>query len=114
VVGAEVERLLDQLAAAVAERVVATLAAEHPPTPRAEDEWRLVDETTAAGLLGRSPRWLRERRKRGTLSYVRLDGGRPMYRLEDLKAFAAAKLVPAATEVDGRHLRAVDDDERRS
>jgi hypothetical protein len=112
-VGAELERLIDCLVDRVAERVVARLSEEQPPAPATEPEWRLVDETTAAALLGRSPRWLRERRKRGSIGYVRLDGGRPMYRLEDLQAFADSKLVPAAAERDGGYLRAVADEELR-
>ncbi len=110
---AHLEPFLAGLVDAIAAEVAARLTDARPTTPAAELEWRLVDEATAAGLLGRSPRWLRERRKRGSISYVRLDGGRSMYRLEDLQAFADSKLVRAASGLEGHHLQAVAGEELR-
>lgn len=52
------------------------------------EPWRLLTLDEAAKRLGRSPRWLRERKEQ--VGYVRLDGGALTFRLEDLQAFAAA------------------------
>jgi hypothetical protein len=112
-VSADLERLLVGFTDAIAQRVASRLAEELPPSPAVEPEWRLVDETTAAALLGRSPRWLRERRRAGALPWIKLDGRGAMYDVDDLRAFAAARRVPSAAELDGRHLQAVEFKELR-
>jgi hypothetical protein len=78
--------------------------------PQAEVEpWRLLTLDEAAERLSRSPRWVRQRKE--TIGYVRLDGGALGFRLEDLQAFAADRVVSLADRSEssgnGRSLRSV-------
>jgi excisionase family DNA binding protein len=91
--------LTEQLVAALAEelvpRLALELAAQLPPLPAAEP-WHLLDLEQAAERLGRSTRWVRERAKRGDLPFVRLDGGRLAFELDDLREFARDRRIPLA------------------
>jgi hypothetical protein len=91
--------LTEQLVAALAEelvpRLALELAAQLPPPPAAEP-WHLLDLEQAAERLGRSTRWVRERAKRGDLPFVRLDGGRLAFELDDLREFARDRRIPLA------------------
>jgi excisionase family DNA binding protein len=104
-------QVVDELAAAVASRVAAELAAAGLSGERSVGEpWRLLPLEEAASRLGRSERWVRERVRRGELVSVRPDGGRLMFELEDLRAFAAARRVAPAENgaARGRRARAVE------
>jgi hypothetical protein len=81
------EKLAEAISALVSE------ALSKIDIPTAGEEWRLLTAAEAGQRLGRSESWIRERTARGDLDYVRLDGGRRMYRLEDVEAFAAAHVV---------------------
>jgi hypothetical protein len=73
-----------------------------PPVGTSQPEvepWRLLTLDEAAERLGRSPRWVRQRKE--AIGYVRLDGGALAFRLEELQAFAAERVV------GGRRLREV-------
>lgn len=88
--------LLEQLVATLAEelapRLALELAAQLPPPP-ASKTWSLLDLEQAAARLGRSPRWVRERAKRGDLPFVKLDGGALAFELDDLRAYASDRRV---------------------
>jgi Helix-turn-helix domain len=91
--------LLDVLLDRVVERLVPPIAAELAALPKAEPEgepWRLLTAEDAAARLGRSARWVRERAKRGDLPFVRLDGGALAFEIDDVRAFAQARRIPAA------------------
>jgi hypothetical protein len=92
--------LIEQLAAAFADELAPRITAQvAAPEAQAEVEpWRLLTLAEAAGRLGRSERWLRERKEQ--IGYVRLDGGALAFRLEELQAFAAERVVggPAVRE----------------
>ena len=66
--------------------------------------------------LGRSERWIRERVKRLELPCIRLDGGALAFDVDDLRAFARARRVPASNdeEAPARRLAAVGEDWWRS
>jgi Helix-turn-helix domain len=90
---------LDVLLDLVVERLVPSIAAELAALPKAEPEtepWRLLTVEDVAARLGRSARWVRDRAKRGDLPFVRLDGGALAFEIEDVRAFAQARRVPAA------------------
>lgn len=93
------EGLVELLAETVAPRVAAELAGGERAEPVDGELWRLLGVEEAAGRLGRSSRWVRERAKRGELPFVRLDGGALAFELEDLRAFAEARRV--AVEAPG-------------
>jgi excisionase family DNA binding protein len=89
---------LDVLLDLVVERLVSPIAAELAALPRAEPEaeaWHLLTVQEVAARLGRSARWVRERAKRGDLPFVRLDGGALAFEIDDVRAFAQARRVPA-------------------
>lgn len=92
----DLEALVEALAVELAPRVAAELTSlkdgEHEPV---EEPWRLLNLEEAAARLGRSPRWVREQVKRGNLPRVRLDGAALAFDLDDLRAFAAARRIPA-------------------
>jgi hypothetical protein len=97
--------LLGQLAAAFADelapRIAAQLADNIPPAGgSAVEPWRLLTLAEAAERLGRSERWLRERKEQ--VGYIRLDGGALAFRLEELQAFAAARVVGGPSAVERR------------
>ena len=92
------EQLVAALAEELAPRLAAELAAQLPPPPAAEP-WHLLDLEQAADRLGRSPRWVRERAKRGDLPFVRLDGGRLAFELDDLREFARERRIPLAVRL---------------
>lgn len=81
--------LVEAIAERAAELVWERLRAEHAGADRGEE---LLDERQAAAALGISPRWLRDRRARGAVPYVKL-GRRVLYRRCDLAAFAEQRLV---------------------
>jgi hypothetical protein len=92
------EQLIAALAEELAPRIAAELASQLPPPPAAEP-WHLLDLEEAAGRLGRSTRWVRDRAKRGDLPFVRLDGGRLAFELDDLRAFARDRRIPLAARL---------------
>lgn len=87
-------RLLDQLVEEIASRV-AELVAGQFELPEVAEPWRLLTVEEAAERLGRSVRTVSKWMKSGSLPHVRLDS-RPMFDLDDLRAFAAARRVSAA------------------
>jgi hypothetical protein len=82
--------LLELIAAELAPRLAADLAGQAAHREEAEP-WRLLTLEEAAARLGRSTRWLRDRKEQ--IGYVRLDGGALSFRLEDLQAFAEQRRV---------------------
>ena len=84
--------LLELFHARLVEEATAGVLAELGPLSPPEPD-RLLTAQDVAEYLGRSPRWVRERRARGDLAYIRLDGGAAMYRMEDVLAFVAARRV---------------------
>ena len=94
-------QLLEQLIAAVADSLAPRLADELAPrivewlavpvTQPKVELWRLLTLAEAAERLGRSERWLRERKEQ--VGYVRLDGGALGFQLQDLQAYAAERIV---------------------
>jgi hypothetical protein len=84
---------LEQLAAAFADELAPRIAAQLA-APEAQPEvepWRLLTLAEAAERLGRSERWVRQHKD--AIGHVRLDGGALAFRLEDLQAFAAERVV---------------------
>jgi hypothetical protein len=92
--------LFEQLTAAFADELAPRIAAQlaGPEAQHEVEPWRLLTLDEASERLGRSPRWLRERKEQ--IGYVRLDGGALAFRLEELQAFAAERVVggPAVRE----------------
>jgi hypothetical protein len=82
--------LLEAVIDEIAERVAARL--ELAPEP-ADEPWHLLNLEEAAGRLGRSTRWVRDRVKVGELAFVRLDGGALAFELDDLRAFVEERRV---------------------
>jgi hypothetical protein len=93
-----IEQLIGALAEELAPRIAAEVAAQLPPPPAAEP-WHLLDLEEAADRIGRSTRWVRERAKRGDLPFVRLDGGRLAFELDDLRVFARDRRIPLAARL---------------
>jgi hypothetical protein len=93
-------QIVDEIAAAVAERVVREMRSEPVGTTATLAEWRLLTTEEVAGCLGRSTRWVRERAKAGDLPWIRLDSGPLAFRPEDVQAFAASRRVPALAECE--------------
>jgi hypothetical protein len=89
-----VDEIVEEIATAVADRVVLALASE-PAWTTPVSEWRLLTTEDASRALNRSTRWIRQRAKSGDLPWVRLDEGPLAFRLEDLQACAASRRVPA-------------------
>jgi hypothetical protein len=88
--------VVEQLVAAVVDELAPRIAAELAacaPAAEVSEPWRLYDLEEAAGMFGRSTRWVRDRAKRGELPFVRLDGGALAFELADLQAFARARRV---------------------
>jgi hypothetical protein len=90
-----VEQFVAALVEQLAPRIAAELAASMPASGEVSEPWRLYDLEEAAGMFGRSTRWVRERVKRGDLPFVKLDGGALAFELEDLQAFARARRIAA-------------------
>jgi excisionase family DNA binding protein len=88
------DALVEELAEEITARVVEALRAK-PVTQVEPEGWCLLTTEEAADRLGRSERWVRARVKDGTLPWIRLDEGPLRFRLEDLRAFAAERRVPA-------------------
>jgi hypothetical protein len=84
--------LLELVMAELVERVASRLAELQPASAETEP-WRLLTSRETAARFGRSERWLRERVRLGEIAVVRLDGGGPMFALEDVRAFAAAHRI---------------------
>ena len=64
------------------------------PVNLAEDD-RLLNETTAAGMLGVSSRTLQRHRSAGTgPAWIRIGKSRLAYRLSDVRAWSGSALVP--------------------
>jgi hypothetical protein len=102
--------LVDELAPRLAAEIVGRRASGEDVT--LADAWRLLTLDETADRLGRSPRWVRQRKEQ--IGYVRLDGGALAFRLEDLQAFAAERIVGGRALADrsegaggGRSLHAV-------
>jgi hypothetical protein len=87
--------LLELVLADLVERVASRLA-ELQPAHVESEPWRLLTSAEAACCFGRSERWLRDRVRKGEIAVVRLDGGAPMFALEDVQAFAAAHRIGGA------------------
>ena len=95
------DRVFTELADEVAARVLAQL--DQTATPAAEPEsWRLLSVAEAAERIGRSPRWVRDRAKRGELPRIRLDGGALAFDIDDLRAFAEARRVALSDSASER------------
>jgi hypothetical protein len=101
VVSERLSALLDELADELAERVCVRLAGQLPAAAAGEP-WRLLTLAEAAGRLGRSTRWVRERVKTGELASVRLDGGAFAFLPDDLEAFAGSRRVAAGEPAERR------------
>jgi hypothetical protein len=86
-------QLFEQLAALFAAELAPRIAAELADRePQGEVEpWCLLTLAEAAERLGRSERWVRQRKD--AIGHVRLDGGALAFRLEDLQTFAAERVV---------------------
>jgi hypothetical protein len=87
------EQIVEEIAGAVADRVVRALATE--PVSTTASEWQLLSTEEVSTALNRSTRWVREKARSGELPWVRLDSGPLSFRLEDVQAFAASRRVPA-------------------
>jgi hypothetical protein len=87
--------LLELVLAELVERVASRVVELQPGRVESEP-WRLLTSAEAAACFGRSERWLRDRVRKGEIAVVRLDAGRPMFALEDLRAFAAAHRIGGA------------------
>lgn len=85
--------LVDELAP----RVAAELAERLSP-PAAAEPWRLVGVDAVAAALGRSRRWVHGAVKERGLPFVRLDGGALAFDLEDVRAWALDRRVPAVED----------------
>jgi helix-turn-helix protein len=110
-----VDSLVDEVAEKVARRL-AGLAHARADGAADGDGWHLLDVDEVATRLGRSPRWVRDRARRGDLPHVRLDGGALAFLLADVVGFAEARriacspLAPvsdplSSSGVDGARLR---------
>ena len=86
------QALAELLAARVSEEVAAAVR-EALPAPTDAEPWRLLNLEETSARLGRSPRWVRERAKRGDLAYVRLDGGALGFDLVDVQEFARSRRI---------------------
>ena len=87
------EELVDEIAERISARVLVGL--ERPPAAESEP-WRLVDVEEVAARLGRSRRWVHGAVKERGLPFVRLDGGALAFDLDDVRAWARDRRVPAA------------------
>jgi hypothetical protein len=85
--------LVDLLADAVAERVLARL--KPTPAPAQAEPWRLLNVDEVAATLGRSKRWVHSAVKERGLPIVRLDGGALAFDPDAVRAWALARQVPA-------------------
>ena len=94
--------LVERVADLVAERVAELVADRLDGDPAQQEPPRLLSTAEAAAWFGRSERWVRDRKKDGTLPWVRLDGGPSAFRLEDLRAFAEARRIACDPTTDGR------------
>jgi hypothetical protein len=83
--------LPDDVVEAIAAAIAHELAGCLPPESETAEPWRLFSLEDAAARLGRSTRWVRERKEQ--IGYVRLDGGALAFELEDLQAFARLRRV---------------------
>jgi excisionase family DNA binding protein len=86
--------LVERVADAVAERVVAHLATSVSATA---EPWRLLDVQEVAQTLGRSRRWVHQAVKERGLPYIRLDGGALAFELEAVQAWARGRSIPRRT-----------------
>jgi hypothetical protein len=85
------EQIVDEVAAAVAARVIQTLTAGTVVETRPVSEWRLLTTEQVGERLNRSTRWVRERAKAGELPWVRLDSGPLAFRLATFRTLKAAE-----------------------
>jgi hypothetical protein len=83
--------LVELIVGRVAEIVAGSLEIAPPPDP-----WRLLSTADVAAALGRSERWVRDHKD--AIGWVRLDGGPPRFRMEDVQAFADARRIDAGRE----------------
>jgi predicted DNA-binding transcriptional regulator AlpA len=86
--------LVELLADAVAERVLAALQRSQP-APSSSEPWRLLDVDGVGEMLGRSRRTVHAYVKDRGLPYIRLDNGALAFDPDDVKAWARARRVPA-------------------
>lgn len=82
---------LEQLAQRAADLVLEQLAASAGAGDGLRDV-KLLSAEEVAGLVGRSARWVRERKHRGDLPFVQLDSG-SMFRVQDVDAFIRARRI---------------------
>ena len=90
------DRLVVELADVLAPRVAAELAAQLSPS--GGEPWRLVGVEEVAAALGRSRRWVHGAVKERGLPFIRLDGGALAFDLEDVRAWALDRRVPAVED----------------
>lgn len=90
---AVVAAVVDRVAAEVAERVRVELDEALPVT--APEPWRLLTADEVAERLGRSKRWVHQSIRERGLPYVRIDGGALGFELEQVRAWARTRQVPA-------------------
>ena len=83
----------EELVEAVAERV-AELVVEKMPAPAAEEPWRVYTVDQVAAKLGRSTRWVRDRKD--LIGWVKLDDGAFAFELEDVRRFARERRIACA------------------
>lgn len=81
----------DELVEQIAERVVALVVERLPVDGAAEPGLMTLKE--AAAYFGRCERWVSDRRRDGSLPWVRLDGGPYSFLRDDLEAFARARRI---------------------
>ncbi len=93
--------LLDDLLGGLADRIADRVAAilEERLAVDVSEPWKLIDLADVCRRLGRSERQVRQWAKSGELRYVRLDGGRFMFDIEDVRAFAQSRTVGVGVEV---------------
>ena len=87
------DELIDEIATAVAARLATDGVV--PPARAREDRWRLLSVDEVAEIFGRSPRWVHDAVVKRQLPFVRIDGGGRMFDLDDVRAWARGRRVPA-------------------
>jgi hypothetical protein len=88
------DRLVADFADALAPRIAVEIAAR-VPSPVVAEPWRLVGVDKVASALGRSKRWVHGAVKERGLPFVRLDSGSLRFDLDDVRAWALDRRVPA-------------------
>jgi predicted DNA-binding transcriptional regulator AlpA len=92
-----VDEILEVFADALAPRIATALAATIPASDPAEP-WRLMGVEEVAAVVGRSRRWVHSAVKERGFPFIRLDGGALAFDLEDVRAWAHERRVPAVDD----------------